>query len=283
MSAFLELFRMIKFEHTIFALPFALLGAIVASAGWPEFSKILWVILAATGARTSAMSFNRIVDKPIDALNPRTAERSLPAMRLSTTSALVFMLLGIVVMFLAAYALNPLCLRLAPLALVILLGYSFTKRFTWLCHFFLGLSLALAPLGGWIAITGSVSLPIIYLALGVGLWAAGFDIIYALQDEIFDKAHGLFSVPAAFGGSVSLWLSRACHTGAILSWGIYLILIEGIWTEMLGLAFITLILLREQWLVRNQDLSKVDEAFFLMNSFVGPIFLVATATKYLLY
>ncbi|HEY5974998.1 MAG TPA: UbiA-like polyprenyltransferase, partial [Geobacteraceae bacterium] len=204
-TIFLE---MIKFSHTIFALPFALTGALLAAQGMPDWSQLLWIVMAMVGARTAAMAMNRLIDAEIDARNPRTAGRAIPAGLLGKGTVVVFIVLAVALMLYAAARLNPLCLKLAPVALFFLVLYSYCKRFTAFAHIVLGLCLAAAPVGAWVAIRGTIDLPVVLLGLAVLVWVAGFDILYALQDLEFDRQAGLHSIPVQLGVSGSLWLSR---------------------------------------------------------------------------
>jgi len=206
---------MIKFEHTIFALPFAFSGMMLAAEGWPTWRTMGWIVIAMVGARSAAMSFNRWADRHIDAENPRTADRALPAGQVSPTFVMVFTMASLALLVLAAWQLNPLALALSPLAVLILLGYSFTKRFTWLSHLFLGLALAGAPLGAWIAVRGDITATPLVLAAAVLCWVAGFDALYALQDMDFDRQSGLSSIPARFGETGTLWLSAVLHLAMV--------------------------------------------------------------------
>ena len=278
----LEFGRMIKFEHTIFALPFALVGLILASKGWPSLPVFAWVVLAAVGARTAAMGFNRLIDQEIDAINPRTQIRSLPAQRLSRRAAWIMVLLSIAAFFLAARSLNPLCLKLAPWVLVILLGYSYTKRFTAFCHLILGLSLGCAPMGAWVAVTGALDVVPILIAGGVCFWTAGFDILYALQDQDFDRLQGLHSIPAKWGMQRALYCSRLFHLLAWFLWASAVALSSGLQPlAWVGMILIGSILAREQWIMRTGDLSRLDEAFFQLNAWVGPIYFLSLSYPYL--
>ncbi len=207
--------EMIKIEHTVFALPFALLGAMLAAGGWPSWRTIFWIVVAMVGARSFAMAFNRLADRRIDAANPRTASRAIPAGLVSPAAVAVFTAVSAGVLVLAAWQLNPLALALSPVALAILALYSYTKRFTWASHLVLGLALGGAPLGAWIAVRGDVAPTPFLLAAAVLLWVGGFDILYALQDLDFDRRSGLYSIPARFGVRRALWLSAALH-GAVL-------------------------------------------------------------------
>lgn len=277
-----ELLDMIKFEHTVFALPFALLGAMVGAQGLPPWRTLFWILMAMVGARTAAMTFNRLVDSDIDAENPRTAMRALPAGRVSRGVALVFLGLSIVLFGYSAGMLGPLPWKLAPLALFIILGYSLCKRFTAWAHVVLGLSLAGAPLGAWIAVTGRFELTPCFLALGVLAWTAGFDILYALQDETFDKHKGLHSIPSRFGVGKSLILSRFLHVVALGAWAAFNARQDVHFLPWLGWAAVAAILAREQWVVRDGSLERIDHAFFTLNSLVGGIFFLGHLLEFIL-
>jgi 4-hydroxybenzoate polyprenyltransferase len=267
-----DLSDMIKFEHTVFALPFAFLGAFAAAQGVPALAKCLWILAAMVGARTAAMTFNRLVDADVDADNPRTAQRHLPAGRVSKAGAIALFGGGVVLFGFAAGMLGPLCWKLSPLALAIILGYSLCKRFTSFAHLVLGLSLAGAPLGAWIAVRGEIEAPALWLAGGVLAWTGGFDILYALQDETFDRAAGLRSIPAAFGTAGALWISRGLHAAALVAWGRFNLLVLASPFAWLGWVVVAGILVREQWLVRDGRLDRINEAFFTLNSLVGLVF-----------
>ena len=275
-----ELLDMIKFEHTVFALPFAFLGALGAAQGIPPMRTILWILAAMVGARTAAMTFNRLVDVDVDAENPRTAGRALPAGRVSRTGAMALMGVAIVLFGLAAGALGPLAWALAPLALVIILGYSLCKRFTSWGHVVLGLSLAGAPLGAWIAVSGRIEAPALWLSGGVLAWTAGFDILYALQDEDFDRSQGLHAIPARLGTAGALRLSRALHMLALAAWAVFNQQMGSHFLPWIGWAVVAAMLAREQWLVRGGDLSRIDQAFFTLNSFVGLVFFLGHALEW---
>ncbi len=277
-----ELLDMIKFEHTVFALPFALLGALGAAQGLPPWRTALWILVAMVGARTAAMTFNRLVDEDVDAENPRTAGRALPAGRVSKTGAVALLGGGIVLFGVAAGALGPLTWALSPLALVVILGYSLCKRFTAWAHVVLGLSLAGAPLGAWIAVAGRIETPALWLSAGVLAWTAGFDILYALQDQGFDSSRGLHSIPSRLGTGRSLVLSRAFHVLALVCWGAFNHQMGGhVWPWAAWGAVATM-LAREQWLVRDGDLSRIDQAFFTLNSLIGVVFFMGHAMEYAL-
>jgi len=272
MSAFVETMKMIKIEHSVFALPYALVAAVLATGGLPEPRVLILVVAAMVCARSAAMAFNRLIDAPIDAANPRTAVRSIPAGRLSRTYATGFTLLAGALFVFIAYLLNPLAFALSPLMLAVLLGYSLTKRFTNLCHFVLGLALGLSPLGAWIAVTGSFDWLPVWLGLAVLLWTAGFDIIYACQDIGFDREQRLHSVPATMGVSRSLHLSRLLHLVmlAVLVWfGLETALA---WLYWVGLAIVAGCLAYEHALVWDGSLERVDLAFFTMNGVVSLVF-----------
>lgn len=267
-----ELLDMIKFEHTVFALPFAFLAAMEAAQGLPPWRALAWIVAAMVGARTAAMTFNRLADADLDALNPRTAQRALPAGRVSRAGAYVLLGLACALLGVAAGALNPLCWKLAPLALLIILGYSWCKRFTSLAHLVLGLSLAGAPLGAWIALTGRVDAPAWWLAAGVLCWTGGFDILYALQDQDFDRASGLHSIPSKLGTHWSLALSRSLHLAALTAWALFNLSVGAHLFGWLGWVAVACMLAREQWLVRGGNLDRIDEAFFTLNSLIGLAF-----------
>lgn len=257
--------ELIRFEHTLFALPFAYGGMLWAAGGWPGFRTFLLVTLAMVGARTMAMALNRLIDWRIDALNPRTQNRHLPRGLVKPGETFLLALLGLVLLAYAGLALNPLTARLLPVAVFFLTGYSYTKRFTWLCHYVLGLTIGAAAAGGWIAVTGSFAPTAYWLWAGVGLWIAGFDILYATQDYAFDRAYGVKSIPARFGIPRALALARATH---LLAWLAFLEagLAYGAGPlYFLGLLLVGGLLLYEHRLVSPRDLSRVDVAFFQAN------------------
>jgi 4-hydroxybenzoate polyprenyltransferase len=276
--------EMIKFEHTLFALPFALLGMILAAEGMPALSTFGWILVAMVGARSAAMGFNRLADRRIDAENPRTATRALPAGEVSPRSVALFVAASCALLVLAAWRLNPLALKLSPLALAIVLGYSYTKRFTWASHLVLGLGLAGAPLGAWIAVRGEVSAAALALVGAVLLWVAGFDVLYALQDLDFDRRRGLHSIPARFGVRGALVLSALLHAGvlALLAWvpALYLpdLLGAGWW---IGWAGCFLLLAWQHWVVRPDDLSRLNAAFFSANAALSAWLFAAAAVDIL--
>ena len=284
MSRIRVFFDLVKFEHTIFALPFAYLGMALASSvaagGWPGWSKFIWVTVAMAAARTLAMSANRLVDRELDARNPRTVNRPLPRGLISSQAVAVYAVISLVVLILAAWQLNPLCLQLLPGALVFLLGYHYTKRFTWMSHWVLGFTDGLAAPGAWVAMRGSIftsaDLPAWLLLFAVTFWIGGFDLIYACQDVEVDRREGLHSIPADFSVARALMLARICHalTVALLA-GVGLTMGLG-WPFWVGLAIITVLLVYEHRLVSPNDLSRLDLAFFNMNGYISITVLVAT-------
>jgi len=268
---------MIQFQHTVFALPFALLGMMLAANGWPPWRTTGWIVVAMVGARSAAMGFNRLVDREFDAANPRTAGRALPAGLLSPGFVAGFVAASLALLALAAWRLNPLCLRLYPAGVAVLLGYSYCKRFTALAHLALGLALAGAPLGAWIAVRGDIRPAPLVLACAVLLWVAGFDILYALQDLEFDRRSGLHSIPAAIGVVPSLWVSGLLHAGmlGLLTW--LPILHPGLGAGyLLGLAGCAGFLAYQHWIVRPADLSRLNAAFFAANGLLA-VWLFLTA------
>jgi 4-hydroxybenzoate polyprenyltransferase len=259
----------IKFEHTIFALPFALMGLVYAAEGVPDARTLGWILVAMVGARTAAMAFNRIADRTIDALNPRTRQRALPAGLLTVRQMATLMAGAIVAFVYAAWQLNWLCFWLSPVALAIILGYSYSKRFTPLSHYWLGLSLGIAPSATWIAVRGTLELPPILLTLAVALWVAGFDILYSLQDYEFDKQYGLRSLPETLGKAQAIAVSRLSHLLCIGLFALAGYTLQVGWLYYVGVAFAALMLAYEQSLVKPDDLSKIDLAFFTMNGYVS--------------
>ena len=262
---------MIKFSHTLFALPFALLAMVLAAGGWPPWPVVGKILAAMVGARSAAMAHNRLADRAIDAANPRTADRALPAGALSVPFVWSFLAVSAAVFVAAAASLNPLTLALSPVALAILLGYAYTKRFTWLSHFALGLCLAIAPVGAWIAVLGSFALLPALIGLAVLFWTAGFDILYALQDEEFDRRAGLQSIPARFGTRPALALSALCHAAtAGLLFSTWRLSGSG---PLFGAALLVSVgaLVYQHAIVRPGDLSRVNAAFFTANGFVSAV------------
>ena len=261
--------EMIQIEHSVFALPFAMIGALLAARGWPTGAQILWIVVAMIGARSAAMSFNRLIDRRLDARNPRTAQRALPAGLLSAQFVIVFALFSSALLVFAAYQLNPLAFRLSPVALAVLFVYSYTKRFTVFSHLVLGFCLGMAPAAAWIAIRGTLSPSILLLTAAVTLWTAGFDILYACQDIDFDRRTGLHSVPQRWGIARALQVSAAMHALMVL-------LLIGLaraeqlgWISFLGVAVTAALLVYEHRLVKPFDLSRLNAAFFNINGCIG--------------
>ncbi len=273
MKSVRDFLELIKFEHTIFALPFAYLGMLLAAEGFPAFWQFFWITVAMAAARTVAMGFNRIADRWYDAHNPRTAERPLVKGTISIKTAWVGILIASAVLFLAAWRLNPLTLKLLPGAYLFLFGYSYTKRFTWLSHFFLGFTDGLAPMGAWAAIRGSLftaeDLPAWILLAVVTLWIGGFDIIYACQDIQYDLQDGLQSIPARFGPVLALRLSRICHVATVVLLVALGFVTQLAWLYWVGLAVVAVLLIWEHSLVKPDDLSRIDLAFFNINSYIS--------------
>jgi 4-hydroxybenzoate polyprenyltransferase len=274
--------RMIRFSHSIFALPFALAAFLLATGGALPGRTLFWVVVAMVGARSAAMGFNRLADHHLDALNPRTAGRELPRGLLSRAQVWAFVLASSALLVAAAFFLNPLCLALSPLALAIVFGYSYTKRFTALSHLVLGLGLAVAPVGAWLAVRGAFAAAPLALGGAVLCWVAGFDVIYACQDVDFDRAQGLHSLPARLGVARALLLARVLHVvtvGLLLAlW--WLVPLHPVY--LAGVAGVALLLAYEHSLVRADDLSRVNAAFFTVNGWVGMGYLGATAAAVLL-
>ena len=262
-------FKMIKFEHTLFALPFAYLGAFLAAKGVPPGLKLFWITLAMIGARTAAMSLNRLIDRHIDARNPRTAQRALPAGQLKVNEVILYTVLSFLLLGFSAYQLNTLALILMPIAVFFLVLYSYTKRFTWACHMVLGISLGLAPAGAWIGVTGHWALAPILLGLGVMTWVAGFDVVYACQDVEFDRQEGLHSIPAIFGLQRGLEISSVLHVLAPLFFIAVGVVMSMSWLYYVGVAIAIVLLYRQHRLVSADDFSKIGVAFFDLNGYLS--------------
>jgi 4-hydroxybenzoate polyprenyltransferase len=269
--------EMIKFEHSVFALPFALVGALLAaraSGSLPSWRQVGWIIVAMIGARSAAMTMNRIADLDYDRRNPRTASRALPAGELSVGFAWAFALAASALLVVAAWRLNPLALKLSPVALAVLFFYSYTKRFTSWSHFVLGFCLGMSPAAAWIAIRGSLDWRMLILCAAVTLWVGGFDILYACQDVEFDKTAGLYSIPKALGIARALWMARLMHVVMVgllawLAWSFRL----G-WPAWAGIAVVAGLLTYEHSLVKPNDLSKINAAFFTVNGYISLLFLI---------
>ncbi|USB34764.1 UbiA-like polyprenyltransferase [Paenibacillus sp. YPG26] len=261
--------QMIKFEHTVFALPFAFMGALLGSVAvnghLPSWSQIGWVLLAMFGARSAAMGLNRLIDRVSDKKNPRTAGRAIPAGLLRISEVVVFIIVSFILLFWAASQLNPLSVKLLPIAVFMLVLYSYTKRFTWLCHVVLGMTIALAPLGGWVAVTETVNGAAMVFFVTITFWVAGFDIIYSCQDIEFDRKEGLFSIPARFGVAASLKIARVFHIVTALGFVALFLMTHLGWWYITGMVIAYLILFYEHTIVSPKDLSRLQTAFFLMN------------------
>jgi len=270
--------EMIKFEHSVFALPFALTGALLAARatrhGWPSLRQILWIVVAMVAARSAAMTMNRIADLRYDRENPRTKQRALAIGTLTLQFAWLFTVTAVAVFFVAAWQLNTLALKLAPLAIAVLFFYSFTKRFTNWSHLFLGFALGISPAAAWIAITGGLDLRMLILCAAVTLWVGGFDVLYACQDIEYDRGAGLFSVPKKFGIANALLIARAMHIGvvALLLWLAFSFGLP--WPAWAGIAVVASLLAYEHSLVKADDLSKLDAAFFAVNGYISMLFLL---------
>jgi 4-hydroxybenzoate polyprenyltransferase len=273
---------LVTFAHTVFALPFALLSAVLAAGGVPPLPTLAWILVAMVGARSAAMAFNRIADRGVDAENPRTKGRDIPAGRVSVLEASVFCALSAALFVFAAFRLNPLCFALSPVALLVVLGYSYAKRVTALAHLVLGLGLAIAPVGAWIAVTGRLAPEPVVLGLSVLFWVAGFDVIYSLQDEAFDRAHGLFSIPARFGARCALDVSTAFHALSLALLYAVFVLAGGGLLFGLGVVLAGAFLVRQHVLVKPGDLSRVDGAFFTANGWLSvAVFVCGAADVFL--
>lgn len=270
--------EMIKFEHSVFALPFAITGALLAARftthGWPSAKQLLWIVVAMVAARSAAMTVNRIADVRFDKANPRTAQRALATGALSTTFAWVFTLITVAIFVTAAWRLNPLALKLSPVALAIVFFYSYTKRFTNWSHLFLGFALGIAPAAAWIAITGHLDARMLILCAAVTLWVGGFDVLYACQDVDFDRRAGLHSIPQRFGVATALRIARSMHVAVIvlLAWLAASFALP--WPAWAGIIVVAALLAYEHSLVKADDLSKLDAAFFAMNGYISISFLL---------
>jgi 4-hydroxybenzoate polyprenyltransferase len=269
--------EMIKWEHSIFALPFALCGAMLAAEGWPTAHQVAWIIVAMVAARSAAMAFNRLADASIDAANPRTSTRALPAGQLTPAFVATFVVISSAVFIAAAAELNRLALWLSPLALAVLLLYSYTKRFTRWSHLVLGFALGIAPSGAWIAVRGSLDPRILLLTAAVTFWVAGFDVLYACQDFDFDRSSGLHSIPRYLGISRALWVARAFHVIMLLLLAALLAAFGMGKVAIAGVAVVAVLLAYEHSLVSAGDLTKLNAAFFTMNGVISVVFFVFVA------
>lgn len=275
--------ELIKFPHTIFAMPFALSSAMLAAGGIPSARQIIWIVLAMVGARSGAMGLNRLIDAEIDAANPRTRHRALPMGLISKGSVCVLSAVSLALMVFAAYMLNPLCFKLSPLAILFLVVYPYTKRLTSLSHIFLGICQFAAPVAAWIAIRGTIDLPAIMIGLAALFWVAGFDIFYSFQDIEFDKAYGLKSIPQKIGIAKSLWVVRFFHLMTVLCLT-SLLALGGLGSLFAaGLILIASLLVYEHSLVKEGDLSKLDQAFFTVNGYISLSLLFFTFADVVLF
>jgi 4-hydroxybenzoate polyprenyltransferase len=266
--------EMIKVEHSVFALPFALIGAMLAADGLPTGRQIFWIVVAMVGARSAAMSFNRLVDRRIDAANPRTQSRALPAGLLTVPFVALFTIISSLVLVFAAFQLNWLSFMLSPLALAIVFAYSYMKRYTLLSHLVLGFCLGVAPAAAWIAVRGSLEWKILMLTGAVTLWTAGFDVLYACQDAEFDRRAGLHSIPQRWGIAAALQVAKVFHL-LMLALLLWLAVAAHLgWLALLGIAVVALLLIYEHTLVKPEDLSKLDAAFFTTNGWIGVLLLL---------
>ncbi|ADU30129.1 UbiA-like polyprenyltransferase [Evansella cellulosilytica] len=280
--------EMIKFKHTIFALPFAFLGAVLGSllmtGGWPSIAEWIWITLAMVGARSAAMSLNRLIDANIDKDNPRTASRAIPAGLISRVETVGFIIFSFALLFFSAYQLNMLAVYLLPLTVFFLVFYSYTKRFTWACHIFLGITIGLAPLGGWVGATGSLTTWVPYvLFIAVALWTAGFDVIYATQDTKYDKKVKLHSIPSRFGIGKALLLAKVFHIVSFIAMVVLFFITPLGWIYLIGVLIAGGLMAYEHSLVSPQDLSKVNVAFFTMNGIISLVMLAFTIGDLLLW
>jgi 4-hydroxybenzoate polyprenyltransferase len=273
---------MIKWEHSIFALPFALTGAVLAAGSWPPFRVLGWIIVCMVAARSAAMAFNRLVDARLDADNPRTAMRALPAGQLTQGFVTGFVLVSAAIFFLGAAMLNRLTLLLAPIALGVVLVYSYMKRVTRWSHLVLGLALGIAPSAAWIAVRGSLDPRIIILTLAVLLWVGGFDVLYACQDFEHDRKVGLNSVPQAFGVETAFWIARFMHLGMLITLYWLVISFHLGWIAMAGIVIVALLLLYEHLIVSPKDIRRMNAAFFMLNGIISVVFFGFIATDVIL-
>lgn len=273
---------MIKWEHSIFALPFALTGAVLAAGAWPPFRVLIWIVVCMVAARSAAMAFNRLVDAKLDAANPRTASRAIPVGALTTGFVAGFVIVSAGLFFLGAAMLNRLTLQLAPFALLVVLVYSYMKRITRWSHLVLGLALGIAPSAAWIAVRGSLDLRIAILTLAVLLWVAGFDVLYACQDLEHDRRVGLNSVPQSFGLEGAFWIARVMHLGMLVTLYWLAIAFHLGMVAMVGIAVVGLLLLYEHLIISPKDMRRMNAAFFTLNGVISIVFFIFVAADVLL-
>jgi 4-hydroxybenzoate polyprenyltransferase len=274
--------EMIKWEHSVFALPFALTGAVLAAGAWPPLRVLVWIVVCMVAARSAAMAFNRLVDAKLDAANPRTATRAIPAGMLTTGFVAGFVVVSAGVFFWGAAMLNHLTLLLAPVALAVVLAYSYMKRITRWSHLVLGLALGIAPSAAWIAVRGSLDPRIIILTFAVLLWVGGFDVLYACQDFEHDRRAGLNSIPQAFGIEGAFWIARAMHVGMLITLYWLAASFHLGWVAMVGIAVVALLLLYEHLIISPKDLRRMNAAFFTLNGIISVVFFLFIATDVLL-
>ncbi|NYF79753.1 UbiA-like polyprenyltransferase [Granulicella arctica] len=269
--------EMIKWEHSVFALPFALTGAVLAAGGWPPLRVLFWIVVCMVAARSAAMAFNRLVDARLDAANPRTAMRALPAGQLQSGFVVGFVVVAAAIFIVSAAMLNRLTLELAPIALSVVLAYSYMKRITRWSHLVLGLALGIAPSAAWIGVRGSLDPRIVVLTVAVLLWVGGFDILYACQDFEHDRKAGLNSVPQAFGLNAAFWMARVMHLGMMVLL-VWLVRLFGLgWLAEVGLGIVTLLLLYEHSIISPGDLKRMNAAFFTLNGVISVVFFLFIA------
>lgn len=273
----IKLLEMIKFEHTVFALPFAYVGAFLAADGLPGLAQSFWILLAMAGARTVAMGVNRIADREFDAANPRTSSRALVTGEVKMREAWLMVAVSGVVYFFSSFMLTPLAFKLSPFVLSIIVLYSYTKRFTAFCHLFLGLAIGIAPSAGWIAIAGSISLVPLLISAGVMFWVAGFDILYACQDETFDRKAGLYSIPAVLGVKKAFWVSSIFHFAAFILFTSAGVAAKLNWIYFSGVTAVFILLVWQRRVLSPNDLSRMDLAFFKLNGAISIILFASTA------
>lgn len=272
----------IAFSHTIFALPFAYIGAILAVGGIPTGWELLWITLAMVGARSAAMALNQMIDLKYDVLQPRFAKRPMVTGEVKPWEAVLLTLFSLALFFVAASNLHPICIKLAPLAVIPLAVYPYMKRFSWTCHFVLGLALSIAPIGAWMAINGQLTLPITLIGLAVGVWIGGFDIIYGCQDVEFDKKNGLHSVPVRFGVEGALKIARSCHAFSIVAFTVAGQLLNLQWVYYCGVIVAAVVLIYQHLIVRSADFSKVTQTYFMRNGLVSIALLIFTIINMIL-
>ncbi|OPA76956.1 4-hydroxybenzoate octaprenyltransferase [Paenibacillus selenitireducens] len=275
--------ELVMFSHTLFSLPFAIISLVWASNGWPTLDVVIWSLIALVAARNGANAFNRVADLKFDALNPRTAERHMPKKQLLTKEVVVFVIINYALFVFAAAMLNPLCFALSPVAIALITAYSYTKRFTWLCHLFLGFTIASAPIGAWFAVTGHFAFTPFVLGTIVMLWIAGFDIIYATQDIEFDRKNGLWSVPSIFGFEDALFIARGLHLIMVmLLVSLYWIRDLG-WIYLIGIGIATVLLLTEHRIIKPSNRHLMKVASYKLNQVISMVILFCTLLDFIVF